>query len=162
MPDYNIYIHANGTGGSGIASQTTPWRDGQPSGSGETATTPWGKREAEQVIRGIEHPSGLVSSAVSTGLRMIPKVAVAYSVVKTADSLLSFALQYNSLETGDYRAQYFVEGIKNAIHTALNPISMIANAIRENQAFRLANYKQAAARELLGDSVINSYSNRGV
>jgi len=156
MADYNIYIHSDQSNGS--SSKTSAWNsDMKPSDE----TSSW-EGKAQQVIGYAQNPDSLVSKGISTIARAIPAVAVAFAVVKLVDKVITTSNSFISTESGDYRSTTIYSNFKGLLKTTLTPFSTTINYLQGEQALRIENRSREQYRELLGDSIINSYSNYGV
>lgn len=172
MADYNIYIRAIGTGTASQYNPTTPWgaREGgaglsqtvsQTSGEGNTNV----EGAFNTVIRAAgyaSNPDSLVSKAVTSLARAFPIIAAAYAVVELGESILNNAIEFSEIETGDYRFGVRYQNAKAINNLVFHPVSSIVQNHKVQNQWQRENYKLRAQRELLGDSVINSYTNRGV
>lgn len=169
MPDYNIYIHAIGTGsnGGGFA-PTTPWSQ-REGGDGTTPTQAWGGFGGSGVAgaiagasRLISNPDSIVAGATSSVFKSAAYVACAALVVRTVVFIGSKVEDYNALLSGDEvivrRRQDVLQGINNLFH----PFSASINNFKQKVLLQQENDKRVSQRQLLGDSVINSYTGRGV
>ena len=163
MPDYNIYIHSAIT--SNATSPTKPW----VSQTGENA--PWGSSDSltSQITKSVSktagvlmNPDSIISTGTSALIKAIPWIAIAIIVAKAVDKLVSTSINYNSLESGDYRDSIAWANFKSNFSWIFKPFSTGWNEMQTQNKYRIENYRQTMKRELLGDSIINSYTNRGV
>ena len=172
MADYNIYIHAIGTGGATNQNPTVPWSQ-KDEGGAFSQTTPQsgsglgvdGVNVAFAISRAsnfAQNPDAIVGTAVSGIAKIFPWIAVAFAVTKLVDTAYTTALDFTTLETGDYRAQIQWDNFKTVGNDIFKPVSTLLSSLKTRNQWRIENYKQKAQRDLLGDSVINSYTNRGV
>lgn len=158
MADYNIYIHFGGYSNTGN-SPTQPWRNN--SGGGQMQA--WGnQQEQAQEDDNIDSVKELVSKGNSLLKKTFPKVAAAFVAVKVGEKLVESAVDYSALFTGDYRASHTIDNYKAMMHAMVHPFSTTINIIKTNMLNNIENQKRREYRELLGDSIINSYTNRGV
>lgn len=168
MADYNIYIHTIGS--TGNANPTTPW-----SKSGNTSpTNPWDNEESEEssgsgsivksLAKGISflnNPDSILGAGISTIAKAIPYVAVAAMVVKTGVKIYEGVSNYEAL-MGDYRRKTQYENARNILNNITHPFQSSVTAVKTAFLTQLDNDRRTMQRELLGDSIINSYTNRGV
>ena len=144
--------------------------DGEGGGSSNgtptfNPTTPWGNEsEQNEVSRmSFKETPNLMADIKGTGsfIKSIPAVAVAYAVIKTAYTITKTAAEFNAIETGDFSATNAFnnyESVKNAI---FHPISTTIQTVRQRRMDRVENQRREMQRQLLGDSEINRYTNRG-
>lgn len=160
MPDYNIYIHTVGNGGNGNANPTTPWSQSEQKSQTNVwdGSDPTGK--AAQYVSLIGNPDTIVSRAVSFGMKAFPAVAAA--VVSVGMYWYQQHLDFSSLLSGDYREKIKFNDTREIFSNILRPVSTTIQSVRFFTQLRLENDRKQANIELLGDSVINSYTNRGV
>lgn len=164
MPDYNIYIHSDLS--SSGSSPTKPW-----SKSKSSSTNPWDSddnyssnilKEVSKANGVIMNPDSLISTGIGALTKAVPWVALALVLVKSVDNVASFCINYNTLETGDYRDSIAFSNFKANMGWILKPFSTSWNELQAQNKYRVDNYKKDQQRSLLGDSVINTYTNRGV
>lgn len=164
MPDYNIYIHSAITSDS--SHPTKPW-----SSSKSSATNPWDSDDnfASRFKSGVEkasgvmmNPDGLISQGIGALAKAVPWIAIAIIVSKTISTVVSTAMNYNSLETGDYYSTIEWDNFKANLNWVFKPISTSWNELQARNRYRVDDYRKDRQRALLGDSVINSYTDRGV
>ena len=154
--DYNIYIRSLDGGGS--ANPTTPWKMGQ-----ETQTTSWQAPDAREVISTIANPDTLVAKGVGAVMKAVPWVALAFAVVKGAQSVYSdIILPHETMLTGDYRQSVAYSNFQNTMHQIFAPISHAVNYQKAKLEMKIENDKRTQNRLLLGDSELNSYTGVGV
>ena len=171
MADYNIYIHAIGNGTQTEFNPTVPWSQ-KEKGEGSSPTESWsGGTAFFNAMGGVRsamniNPNGIASSAITSAASSVPVVAVAAAVImataKTLNSAYACYTGYVALTQGDYRRQIELQNGRQMISNLRNPISAINNAIKTQLEWNVMNSRLSQERELLGDSVINSYTNRGV
>lgn len=156
--DYNIYIH---TDEEGNASRTRAWgsSEGEKIG-GESQTNAWVPK-AQKAISAVGNPDSLISRGVGAVAKAVPWVAVAYAVVKVATFAVDTATQFATTATGDYSFQTGWDNFKNIVHVTLTPFTTTINYFKRNQQYKRMNERNAAHLDLLGDSVINTYTDRG-
>ena len=164
MPDYNIYIHSSISASSGDA--TKPW-----SSSRSSSTNPWNSDDSfsSNAIKNVSkvsgvmmNPDGLISQGVGMLIKAVPWIAIAMVVAKIIDRVVSTSTSYNSLETGDYKDTVNWNNFKSTTSWIFRPFSTAWNEIQAQNKYRIDDYRKNQQRALLGDSVINSFYNRGV
>lgn len=145
-------------------SPTTPWNQ-----KGNNAlTSPWAEMETgssgftSKAAGIISNPDSIVSGAVGMAAKGGAWVALAYAIIKTGMKVYDTCLDFSSLETGDYSKKLAWDDGRQAISHVLTPFSSTYNYIRTRKQMEITDNRKTLERELLGDSVINSYSNRGV
>ena len=165
--DYNIYIHSIGDANVN-GSFTMPWSNQERNNS---PTSAWKKPEeiSSAITNPLQTATGLVNQGMNVLAKALPEVAIAYVVVKgvekaiqLADTCISTALPFYEAETGDFIKSRQYNDFKNAIGMIKNPFGTALNIAREHQTIRIENQRRAMKRELLGDSIVNTYTNRGV
>lgn len=171
MADYNIYIHAIGTGGSTANNPTIPWsaREGDEAMSPTTAFPANfgtnGSGVAKAIIKAssiAQNPDSVLSQAVSNVAKAIPFVAAAFAVVKLAVSTADTALDFYTMQTGEYTGKIGWNNFKQVMAVPFHPFSSMIDAYKQEVRWGIENSKRTQERQLLGDSVINSYTNKGV
>lgn len=166
--DYNIYIRSSGVA---YTNPTTPWNV-----NSTPETTPWEAQgtiqEGESILN--EFKNATAGSMTSKGgiggvvgfLKNIPVVgqlaAVAILAVKTTDKILSFTADTKALALGDYDMQTNYKNFKANVQSLFHPISTMKTRMNFNFELNRLNQKRTLERELLGDSLINQYTGRGV
>lgn len=162
MADYNIYIHSAISSSTGDA--TKPWW-----GSNPFISTKNSDDIASQVLNGVQktsntimNPDSLIQRGVSAIAKAVPWIAVVYAVIKIGEKIIDTATDYTSMETGDYRSKVDFQNFKANVRRFFMPFSSSINAFRNEREYAIQDEKKRESRILLGDSVINSYSNRGV
>ena len=151
--DYNIYIRDK-TGG-GESSPTTPWK---PSGD---KVTPWSEK-ATDVAQAVANPDALVADGVSLFKKSVPWIAAALVVVHSANKVFETAQAFRVAETGDYRLSTELTNFRQSINNLFHPFQTIINYQKAQQQIRIENGVREQRRALLGDSVINQYTGKGV
>ena len=165
--DYNIYIH-DSTGGSQNGSFTVPWGSLQKE---QSPTTSWQSPEEQDMNFNLKN--GSVKSFIDMGVgalgKAIPQVAAAFAVIKLGelvvkgiDKVIETGLPFYETATGDYMLGTQYHNMKNFLNSLTHPMSTALNALRNYQAITVNNQRKSYNRELLGDSLINTYTNRGV
>jgi len=162
MADYNIYIHSAISSSTGDA--TKPWWNSNP-----FISTRKDDDFSSQVLKGIQktgntimNPDGLITQGVSMIAKAVPWIAIAYAIIKIGNQIYETATDYTSMETGDYRAKVDFQNARATVRRFFMPFSSSINAFRNEREYAIQDEKKRESRMLLGDSVINSYSNRGV
>ena len=173
MADYNIYIHAIGTGGGTSDNPTIPWSQRGENGNGgafsqtesQTGSLQWGNNAAKSIIRAAsfaQNPDSLISSAITAIGKAFPIAAAAYACVKLGEAIIDNVVQFGTIESGDYTNQTNWNNIKKGVQMMLHPISSAVEISKMQNQWARDNKKLQAQRDLLGDSVINSYTGRGI
>lgn len=173
MADHNIYIHAIGTGSATNQNPTIPWSQRESGGAfSQTQSQSTGSNFEGQGMNAAkaitkaagyaQNPDSIVSAGVAALVKVLPWVAAAYAVVKVGVSITDNVLDFQALETGDYRDQVNWLNFKQVINNIFHPVSTLVQAHKTNIQWANQNYKAKQQRDLLGDSVINSYTNKGV
>lgn len=172
MADYNIYIHAIGTGSATSNNPTIPWSArGEGSGASQTISMSDGGVEGagNGVVKAImkatgyaSNPDSIIAQAWSALGRAFPIIAVACAVVQLGDAIATNVIQFGEIENGDYRMGTSYSNLKIGINNVFHPASTVIQSFKTQQQWKYENKKHQAERDLLGDSVINSYTNRGV
>jgi hypothetical protein len=172
MPDYNIYIHAIGTGSATNQNPTVPWsaRDGgeafnqtQSQSGGNAAAS--GINAVAMVGRAAaitQNPDALVGAAFSGAMKALPWIAAAYAVVKTGVSIADTAIEFTEIETGDYRGGNAWKDIKQIFNNLSHPFSSTMQFLKTTSQWERESKRARLEQDLLGGSVINSYTRRGV
>lgn len=168
MPDYNIYVRAIGTSNASVDNPTVPWSQRETT----SPTVPWGQTEgnftgfnAGRVARTaaiFSNPDSIIGGAISKGMKALPAIAAAYAVIKTIEKVYETCLDFSTLKSGDYGPQIAFENTRKSIGNIFKPVSTSINALRSQTQNQVDNQRRSQNRELLGDSVINSYTNRGI
>lgn len=168
MPDYNIYIHAIGTGANNNGlNPTLPWSEKAMS-EGASPTQAWGSNGigvAPYIIgasRFVDNPESVVTSATSSIFKGAAVVAAATIVVKTIISVGSKIEDYKALLSGDETIVRQRQDVLQGISNLFNPLSAVVSEYKQRVVLYQENQKRALQSVLFGDSVINRYTNRGV
>ena len=173
MPDYNVYIHAIGTGGATNVNPTVPWsaREGNVGGAfsqtqSQSSFSVGGGYQATRIVTRLantaQNPDSIVSTAIVALAKVAPWVAAAYACVKLGVAITDTVLDFQALETGYYGNQVGWQNFKQTINNVLHPFSSNINAHKTQRQWAIENQKLKQQRDLLGDSVINSWAGRGV
>lgn len=161
MADYNIYIHSASDESGTSGTPTTAWSKDNEGSSSKSNTSGW-TNKATQAIGFVQNPDALISKGVGAIAKAVPWVAVAYAAVKLGTKAADTYYNFEVLNTGSYTGQMAWNNVKIAFRAGLTPFSTTMQYIYSSQQMRIENQKRQLNRELLGDSEINSYSNRGV
>lgn len=170
MADYNIYIHAIGNGGATNNNPTIAWGDREDgSAFSPTASKGSGGFSSAQIAKNIikatnimQNPDSLIASAVGTVVKAAPIIAAAFAVVSVGVKIVDTCHDYSALQSGDYRSQIQWQNFKQGFSNVFHPFSSTIQHFRTNLEWNIENQKREQQRALFGDSVINSYTNRGV
>lgn len=171
--DYNIYLHASGVS---YSNPTTPWSAGST-----PQTTPWdaqtsGEEMSGELLGSAQKVAGAMTANNLTSiggkggimgfLKSNPYIAaimmVAAATVKVTDKIISFTTDTKALALGDFTGQTQFHNFKASAHALFHPISTSFERMRFDMQLNRENQKRALERELLGDSLINQYTGRGV
>ena len=171
MADYNIYIHAIGTGTQTAFNPTTPWS--QRGEGGKSPTQPWDSggtgiigslqsgMAAGTMLGGSEAIAESSEAATSGGWGSV-LVTAAVFVAKQLIQLPGKIETYQALMSGDKMWLTFREDVRQGFQNTMKPLSTEKQAHYNRIQIAQQNQKRALDRELLGDSVINRYAGRGV
>lgn len=160
MPDYNIYIHSDSQ--TGTTNPTMAWKNNSP-------TLPFGGDDFnldESTVdrlaaQGIQ-PNELSGYGKFALAKMSPYIAAFMVVAKVIDKVMTTASEYHTMLSGDARFQTGLNDAKSLMQEVLSPGSAAFQMFKLQTTIRLQNAKSEMQRELLGDSVINSYAGRGI
>lgn len=171
MADHNIYIHAVGTGSPTNQNPTVPWSQKEGGGAfnqtqsqsdgmfGGAGTAVKALSKAAGVA---QNPDSVVSGAIAGVSKALPWVAAAYAVIKVGVSVADNVTEFSEIESGNYAAGNVWRDVKTMTGLALHPVSSLIQAYKTERQWERQNKRFRAEQELLGGSVINSYTNRGV
>lgn len=175
MADYNIYIHAIGTGGATNQSPTTPWSQKSEGESGGAFSQTQSQTSGNvggggfNAVKAItkaasvaQNPDSVISAAFVAAAKFVPWVAAAYACVRLGVAIADNVLEFQALETGYYGNQIKWQDWKQGVRNIFHPFSSGINALKTQRQWAIENQKLTQQRDLLGDSVINSYTGRGV
>lgn len=162
MADYNIYIHSTNDDDGKNASPTTAWSEENKGVSKSSSNTSAWVSKASKTISTAQNPDSLVSSGVSGIAKAVPWVAVAYAGLKLLSSSVDNYWSFTSTATGSYGGSMQWDNIKKGLGMVLQPYSTSLQWAHYTQQERINNQKRQLERELLGDSEINSSTNKGV
>ena len=174
MPDYNIYIHAIGSSGSTSENPTVPWSARQNGGgfsptssksSGGGNFEGMGANVARSITKAasyMQNPDSLVSSGLGVLAKASPWIVAAMAVIKLGESVANNVVEFSAIETGDYTRQVQLNDIKSMMRLVTHPFSTLVQGYKIERQWARENQRLTAERDLLGDSVINSYTGRGV
>lgn len=169
MADYNIYIHAI-NGGPGQYNPTAPWsqREGNDSGifsqtqsqtGGGLGSVPGAITKAVALAR---NPDSVIATASNTALKALPWVAAAVACVDLGIKAYETALEFATLQSGDFARKTFWDNLKQGTSNIFHPVSSSIQSLKTHIEWTIQNQRRAQDRDLLGDSVINQYTGRGV
>lgn len=171
MADYNIYIHAV-PGSPTSVNPTLPWSNREGGVSSQTTSQSSGGSSSGEGIGAVaaitkasryaQNPDSIVSGAVSGIAKALPWVAAAYAAVSLAEKVVNTAIEFNELQGGDYGRSIGWKNYLQARANALQPVSASIQSYKTELMWDRENQRLRAQRDLLGDSVINSYTGRGV
>lgn len=161
MADYNIYIHSLG-GGEDEKSPTSPFK---PNYSRQT--TPWDIEKDSSFGFVNKTPEYLTKLGDNGGMmqalgKVAPWVAAAIVVVKTVYRISKTINDFESVRTGDFRASNTFRNYEAGKSAIFHPVSTTIQTLKTMQINQIENQRRDIQRELLGDSEINYYTNRGV
>lgn len=174
MPDYNIYIHAIGTGSASGESPTTPWSARESVGGAFSQTQSMSNggnvggasfsaaRFVARAANAAQNPDSVVSSAFAKVAQIFPWVLAAYACVKLGETIIDNVIDFQTIDSGDYRNQIQWQDFKKSISNVFSPISSTISHFKTERQWARENQRRVQERDLLGDSVINSYTRRGV
>ena len=159
MADYNIYIHNLG-GGNNQVNPTKPWKSTDVS-----PTQSWSEKDTS-LVESEQTPPFIANEAIGTLSKYKGKVGVAVAaataVVETSYQILKQITPFIAAETGDFRMSTAISNYESLKNSIFNPVSTVIQLARQSQQFRLEDQRKTMNRELLGDSEINRYTNRGI
>lgn len=161
MADHNIYLYAVGGTGSN-QNPTTPWEGGngqqtQSSGSGFN-----GLGAVAQGASFMQSPDSLVGAAISKAVPYLAALVAAKVVVDVGLSVWSKHADWYSMQTGDYEVSIALEDLQANIKNLSSPFSTLIAHNRTRVNNIISSERNAMNLRLLGDSVLNSYANRGI
>ena len=167
MADYNIYLHAIGTGGATSDNPTIPWsqREGGAAFSQTSSQSEGGSGGFGTFMKATayaQNPDSIVSNAFGKYGKAMAVVGAAYACVKMTQALQDHIIGFVEVENGAQLARIRMEDARQNFNNVIRPINAIVQYNRTEKQWQRENYKQQSQRDLLGDSVINSYTNRGV
>ena len=154
MPDYNIYIHSADT--TNQTSPTKAWTTDT-----DSPTKSWQQVFAKG-INYAQNPDALVSAGVGFLSKAIPAIAIARLVVNLVDKVITTAVDQYAVDTGDHRRSFLWGNFKANVGVIFRPFGTSFNELKAQRRYAIEDDRRRMNRELLGDSVINSYTNRGV
>lgn len=158
-------------GGGGSSNPTAPWgtfsEDKSTDGafSGGNSTSAWGGYVASTVAsitRVAQNPDGIIGGAITKIASAIPWVAAAIAVVKLTEYIVDEVQSVNIITSGNHTDQLAWSNFKAGMGVVLHPISTAYNSWKQEEKWRVENQRREQQRALLGDSVINSYTRRGI
>ena len=168
--DYNIYIHAIGNGASTNQNPTVPWSQREGNGAfnqtqSQSSDDGLGRDAANivsKIARAASNPDSVVATAASKFAKILPWVAAAYVVAQVSLKISEEVMDYQAIQSGDYSTQAAWQNWKQGVRNFFQPVSSHWSAHKVRLQWNNENLKRERHRDLLGDSVINSYTNRGV
>lgn len=160
MADYNIYIHSMSEGGtvgngSPTFNPTAPWGSqeaGASSGGGEQEET----KETPSFLA-----SGKVMKKIGKTGKFGPAVVIAAAVVKISYSVAKMQVEHQAIENGDFRISNAFANFEAGKNALFHPVSTTIQSWKQQQTDVIQSERLSLQRDLLGDSEINRYSNRG-
>lgn len=159
MADYNIYIHSSG-GNNVTENPTKAWIDKAQQSftkAWQTDTTPG---EIDPMYKTPTFLANEAMDVLESGMMGV-MVGVASVVVKGSYQAIKTAASYISAETGDFRVSVQMSNFDAQVKAVFHPVSTTLTALRRDLEIRRENQRREYQRELLGDSEINRYTNRG-
>lgn len=93
--------------------------------------------------------------------KMMGIIGVAVAAVKIGYQLVKTATPFIQSETGDFGLSISLSNYESWKNSVFHPVQTTINYFRNQQQDRLANQRTAMKLELLGDSEINSYIDKG-
>lgn len=166
MADYNIYLHAIGTGGATNDNPTIPWSQKEGGGAfSQTVSQSGGFAGGGNFMRAVafaQNPDAIVSSSIGRYGRALAVVGAAYACLKLTQTLQDHIIGFAEAENGSQLARIRMEDTRQAFNNLIRPVSAIIQNIKIEKQWQRENYKLQQQRDLLGDSIINSYTNKGV
>ena len=156
MADYNIYIHST-TSEGGSQSPTQAW-----TGNEDSPTKGWEPAQIGGFDLRRTAPF-LANEAMSflKNSKVAPYVAAAVVAVKLSYDIIKTATPFVTSESGDFTFATQLNNFEASVNAVFHPVNTTINAYRRNLEIARENSRRQMQRELLGDSEINSYSNRG-
>lgn len=155
--DYNIYIHSLGE--QGRQSFTQPWNQ-----SDDSPTKPWssqkrenGQEENMEVTQAAEQ----IYSGAKAGGKAGLVTTLAVIVIKTAKQIYKGVADFQATTTGDFRASIAYNNYEAMKSNILHPISTTYNLFKTMVQNQVQTQRNQLQRELLGDSDLSSFMNRG-
>ena len=165
MADYNIYLHAVNTGASN--SPTTPWSQKEGGGSSQTTIDGGSGSGASglsfsRMAAFAQNPDSAISSGFGMMSKALPWVAAAYAAVKIGISITENVIEFREIESGDHRASTEWGNVKQALNIALHPFSSTIQNLKTVAQWKKQDETARMNQDLVGGSVMNSYTRRGV
>lgn len=159
MADYNIYIHNGTLGGQKERNQTVAWTPNEAQ-----QTSAWVSKTQQQDFQGgnFASPVAIAAGTFSPLARSIPFVASAIVAVRFGIKTLELANEFSILDTGDYSFQIEWNNIRAELRALSNPVGTLISIDKMQRQIRNENAKRRIERDLLGDSILNTYLGRGV
>lgn len=165
---YDIYLHAVNV--SGNYNPTIPWS--QRSANGGAAQTESagsvgdaGKNAVFSVSRAasfMQNPDSIVGAGVAAISKALPWVAAAYAAVKLGETVADNVFEFSEIESGNHYAGNIYRDYKNMAGMVFRPVSSIIQNLKLEKQIARENERAKLNQDLLGGSVVNSYTRRGV
>lgn len=165
--DYNIYLHSIEQA-SAFGAFTKPWSNEQQASS---PTSAWKQDQdssasTPDILDSIE---SIARQGLNVLAKSVPEIAIGLAIVtsvKTAASMIDTGIEtclpYYEASQGDYMLGIQYHNIKTALNSLTHPTSAINDFLLNQLRTIKNNERKAMQRELLGDSLVNTYTNRGV
>lgn len=164
MPDYNIYLHAAVTTGS-RSSPTTPWSQKEGGGSPQTTSenaSNGGGISFSRAASFAQNPDSVVSASFGALAKALPWVAAAVAAVKIGSTIADNVFEFNEIESGDYRNGNLYREYKTLISMCFRPVSTVIEHLKLEKQIKRDTERAKLTQDLLGGSIVNSYTRRGV
>ena len=162
MADYNIYIHSLGGQQNSVgASFTTPWKQGsEDDGYDDERDT---SREDTDKLEpsALSEMGNKVAVAYMKGGWVGAAIAIAVTGAKIYKQVYKLRVDFGAMQSGDFRGSIGYQNYETMKNNILHPISWLVNAQKFSVQNRLQNERNKLHRELLGDSEINRYADKG-
>ena len=158
MADYNIYIHSVGgqNTGNGGANFTMPWRTTNDGDSDSGISQNEDYRELTPEFIAQETGQGAMKGGMVGAI-----IAAGVAVVKISIKIGRTINEFRTMQTGDFRSTIAYQNLDATINAIKNPIPTMINYLKDTTRIEIQNQTKEKQRELLGDSEINRYINRG-
>ena len=162
MADYNIYIHSTSTVGQND-NPTRAWSNQIV----QTPTAAW--KESDMSGQGLNDPLSNVApfianesmEALKYGGSTLSTIAVAAAIIKTGWEALKLHDSFASANKGDFRLTLSMRNFETMVNSVFRPVSTTIGYLRSEFEINRENQRRTMQLELLGDSDINRYTNRG-
>lgn len=156
MADYNIYIHSTDIQQNGGQSFTLPWKQSEEDQETGSSSMTGGEMASANVAELASY-----AKTISKGGKAGVFGVVAAIAIKVVTTVAKTRYEINMMETGDYHSQIQLQYWKDGVNAVFTPLSTHMNMIKQRTTLRIESERNALQRELLGDSEINRYTNRG-